>query len=412
MTPNRILRHLLALLLPLILAGGLLAQEAITVRGTGQDERDAIKHALTEAICRANGATLESQSTLRQEVRDVVTGVETEFTYQTEENVDIVTASQGHIRRYDLLSSKPTASGVEVEVRAVVLRFDPDNPRPGSKKTVVVERFTVAPGALQLDSPAEGTEALLSRLQDQLTTRVVRSRKFTVLTRKNLKSIDAELGFLKDREGAPGERVKLGQLLGADYVVSGRIDLLAVHTARETVKLTGYVVESKSAEVRVTMSVYNVGSGAIEWEENYTRNFSWSDEELKRDAAFRDDGAIAISMLELGAEDLARRLLTRTFPPKVMLVDTESEVPVFFLNAGDSLVAVGDVFELVRRGAPLVDPDTGDVLGYVDRKIGSLRVIGADLKMSRAQLIDPTAELLAEVSAPSFDTTRLVCLAR
>ena len=412
MTPNRILRHLLALLLPLILAGGLLAQEAITVRGTGQDERDAIKHALTEAICRANGATLESQSTLRQEVRDVVTGVETEFTYQTEENVDIVTASQGHIRRYDLLSSKPTASGVEVEVRAVVLRFDPDNPRPGSKKTVVVERFTVAPGALQLDSPAEGTEALLSRLQDQLTTRVVRSRKFTVLTRKNLKSIDAELGFLKDREVAPGERVKLGQLLGADYVVSGRIDLLAVHTARETVKLTGYVVESKSAEVRVTMSVYNVGSGAIEWEENYPRNFSWSDEELKRDAAFRDDGAIAISMLELGAEDLARRLLTRTFPPKVMLVDTESEVPVFFLNAGDSLVAVGDVFELVRRGAPLVDPDTGDVLGYVDRKIGSLRVIGADLKMSRAQLIDPTAELLAEVSAPSFDTTRLVCLAR
>lgn len=412
MTPNRILRHLLAILLPLFLAGGLLAQEAITVRGTGKDERDAIKHALSEAICRANGATLESRSTLRQEVRDVVTGIETEFTYQTEENVDIITASRGHIRRYDLLSSQPTASGVEVEVRAVVLRFDPENPRPGSKKTVVVERFAVAPGALLLDSPAEGTESLLSRLQDQLTTRVVRSRKFTVLTRKNLKSIDAELGFLKDREVAPGERVKLGQLLGADYVVSGRIDLLAVHTARETVKLTGYVLESKSAEVRVTMSVYNVGSGAIEWEENYTRNFSWSDDELKRDAAFRDDGAIAISMLELGAEDLARRLLTRTFPPKVMLVDTESEAPVFFLNAGDSLVAVGDVFELVRRGAPLVDPDTGDVLGYVDRKIGSLQVIGADLKMSRAQLIDPTPELLAEVAAPSFDTTELVCLAR
>jgi hypothetical protein len=406
MTANRLSRTLLLLLSPLFLIVGAFAQETITVRGTGENERDAIKHALSEAICRVNGATLETKSSMRQEVRDVVTGVETEFTYRSEEDLDVLTASKGHIRRYDLLSSTPTANGHEVELRAVVLRFDPENPRPGSKKTVVIESFSISPGALQLDAPAIGAESLLSQLQDQLTTRIVRSRKFTVLTRKNLKTVKSELGFLIGQDVEPSERVKLGHLLGADYVVAGRVDLLAVHTARKTVKLTGYTSETKSAAVRLTLSVYNVGSAAIEWEETFMKDFAWEDTELKRDGTYRDDGAIAQSMLELGAEDLARRLLIRTFPPKVMLVDTESQqTPIFYLNAGDSILAVGQELELVRRGAPLVDPDTGDTLGYVDRKVGVLRVVSVDPKLSRAVLVE-------EISGEGFDVTGLVCLVR
>ena len=69
MTPNRMLRCLLALLLPLCFAGAALAQEAITVRGTGRDERDAIKHALAEAICRANSSTWGMLSRLPRTAR-------------------------------------------------------------------------------------------------------------------------------------------------------------------------------------------------------------------------------------------------------------------------------------------------------------------------------------------------------
>lgn len=412
MTSTRLLRVLLVLLATLCFAGGLLAQETVTVRGTGKDERDAIKHAISEAICRVNGASVESKSALRQEVRDVVSAVEAEFDYQTDERLDVVSASKGHVRRYDLLSSQPTADGREVEVRAVVLRFDPENPRPGSRKTLVIERFELAPGALSLDSPAENADVLLSRLQDQMTTRVVGSRKFTVLTRKYLRWVDQELAFLKTRDVAPDERAKLGALLGADYVVAGRVDRLAVHTERQTVKLTGYVVESKITEVRLTMSVYNVGSGAIEWEGSYTRDFSWGDDELKRDGSLRNDGALAVSMLELGAEDLSRRLLMRTFPPKVMLIDRETATPTFYLNAGDTLLSIGDPLDLVRRGAPLVDPDTGEVLGHVERKVGTLRIVSAEEKLSRAQLVSPTPELLAEVMSAGFDPTELICLCR
>ena len=362
------LRKLLSFLGLVLLGSAASAQEVVVADGSGTNERDAIKHALAEAVCRVNGASLETKSTLRQEVRDVVDGVEVEFTYSSADELDVQTASRGHVRSYELLSSVPSGSGRDVTVRAVVLKFDPENPRPGQKKTLIVERFSIADGAVNLPGEPKGADALLGFLQDGLTTRLVRSRKFTVLTRKNLGTVLKEQGFLRDSGVAPGERVKLGQLLGADYIVSGRVDYLAVETQRKTVKLTGYRKEAKRAEVRMTLSVYNAGSGAIEWEESYTNDFEWDDALLKREPGLRDDGALARSMVELAGEELGVRFLRRTFVPRVMLVDTDRPLkPVFYLNAGDALVKPGEEFDLVRRGAPLVDPDTGDVLGTVER---------------------------------------------
>lgn len=407
------LRQLLSLLILALSSSLAMAQEVVVTNGSGTNERDAIKHALAEAVCRVNGASLETRSALRQEVRDVVNGVEVEFTYSSADELDVQTASRGHVRSYEVLSSMPTETGREVTVRAVVLKFDPENPRPGQKKTLIVERFEVADGAIQLAGEARGADALLGFLQDGLTTRLVRSRKFTVLTRKNLSSVLKEQGFLRDSGVAPGERVKLGQLLGADYIVSGRVDLLSVQTQRKTVKLTGYQKESKHAEVRMTLSVYNAGSGAIEWEESYTNDFEWDDATLKREPGLRDDGALARSMVELAGEELGGRFLRRTFTPRVMLVDTAKPLrPVFYLNAGDALVSVGEEFDLVRRGEPLVDPDTGDVLGKVERVLGRLVVTRVTPKLAHARLVDPDEGLLEALHGEDFDLADLACVRR
>ena len=406
---SRLLSLLLALLA--LTAAPALAQQVVTVDGRGATEREAIKHALAEAICRVNGASLETRTNLRQEVRDVIDGVEVEFSYQNDSDVDVRTASSGHIRSYELISSQPTSTGVEVTLQAVVLRFDPDNPRPGKKKTLVVEEFTLAPGALNLSGETKGEAALLSFLQDELTSRMVRSRKFTVLARKSLDIVLREQGFLKGQGVAAEERAKLGNLLGADYIVAGRVDYLAVRTHTKRVKLTGYTSESRSAELQATLTVYNVGSGAIEWEDSYANEFTWDAEELKRTPGFKDDGAVARSMIELATETLGRRLLRNTFPPRVMLVDSTRPLrPLLYLNAGDALLEVGDELDLVLPGAPLVDPDTGDVLGRSERRLGRILVTEVTAKLSHARLVDPTEAVLEELSSDAFDPTTLVCL--
>jgi len=386
------------------------AADVVTVSAEGKDRREAIQHALAEAICRVNGATVETSSTLRQEVRDQIRGVEVEFAHETQDELSIRTASKGHVRNYDVLSAVATEAGFEVRLNACVLRFDPDNPRPGSKKTLIVDRFSVAPGALHFDTESTGAEALLSQLQDELTTRMVRSRKFSVLTRKNLGIVQKELKFISGDGIAAGERIKLDNLLGADYIVSGRIDLLAVTTKRKTIKLTGHEVVAKSADVQLTLSVYNVGTGQIEWEESFGQDYTWDGRALDQEPLLQDDGVIARTMVERCVEELASRLLKRTFQPKVVFLNTKRPLhPIFTLSVGESLVTVGEEFDLVVRGEAISDPDTGDLLGYDETFYGRLRVTSVEQKLSRAMLIDPEEDVLEWLSTDGFDPSILVC---
>jgi hypothetical protein len=401
------------LLIAFFLALPALAIESVKVEATARSEHEAIQYALAEAVRRVNGASVETGGVLRPEVQEAVRRIEIDFDPKLTDVFHIRSLSNGYVRSYAVLSSKRGQAGVTVELEAQVLSFDPDNPRPGARKTIVVDPFSLAPGALVLDQPATGSEALLAGLRDDLTSSLVQSRKFSVLTRKNLAGVLAEQTFIAGGRVGTSEKAKLQNLLGADYLVSGSIDRIYVHTSSSTVKLTGYTTYSKVADCALTLTVYNVGSGQIEWTESYARSYSWDDDALKADPEFKNDGTVARTMILEGAAQLTRLMIRRSFPPKVVDVDIDAPgFPVFFLNAGSALYAVGDELDLIAQGKALTDPDTGEVLGHRERIVGILRITRQDDKLSQAVLVDATADQLAWVKSEAFDPTQLLCRLR
>lgn len=405
---RRTLSLLVALLLSLpVFAGG------VTVEATAPSEHEAIQYALAEAVRRVNGAAVETGGTLRPEVAEAVRRIEIDFDPQRDDFYHIRTLSGGYVRSYEVLSSKRTQAGVTVEIEAQVLTYDPDNPRPGARKTIVVNAFELAPGALDLDQPTKGAGQLLEQLRAEMTRSLVESRKFSVLTRKNLGGVVSEQNFIAGGRVGVTEKAKLHNLLGADLLVAGSVDRVSVHTSSETVKLTGYTTYSKRADCALTLTVYDVGTGEIEWSGEYSRGYSWDDAALKADPQFRDDALVARTMILEAATELTRTMVTRSFPPKVLDVDVGAPgFPIFFLNAGSALYAVGDEFDLVTQGKQLVDPDTGEVLGHRERVVGHLRITSLDEKMSKAVLVNATEDQLAQVKAPGFDASKLLCRPR
>jgi len=399
---NRLLGPVLRFLLAgLLLATSAAARDVVVVTGRGASEADAIKEALAEAVRQVNGTTVETDTRLSRVVQDSIDGIRAHFTAKTEDFQHIRTVSGGFVRSYEVLESDAPARPTTVRVRATVLRFDPKNPRPGSAKTLVVSEFTLAPGALAFDREVVGAEELLGSLRDELETDLVNSRKFLVLTRSDMGRILEELRFIEGQWVGAQEKVKLRNLYGADYLVTGRIDALVVHTETKVVKLTGYRSESKTARIGMTLSVYNVGSGRIEWTERYDRDHVWPDAELKASPELRDDADVAQSMVRGAATFLTHRLILRTFRPEVVKV--KSDVPggpILVLNAGSALCAVDDVFELVLLGEPLIDPATGLSLGPDETFIGLVRITRQDDRKSEAVFVEPTEELrrwIAEV---------------
>lgn len=387
------------------------ARELVTVTMTAPSEPEAIRYALSEALGRAGGGHAGSESgSLHPELAEAKRRIESEFDPSSSDPHAIRASSAGYIRGYTLAKSTPTEAGVTVEIEANVLTFDPNNPRPGARQTVVVESFSMAPGALQLDQPAVGAEVFLAGLRDDLETTLVRSQKFSVLTRKNLAGVLKEQAFIAGDTVHHAEAIKLHQMLGGDYVVSGRINRLYVHTRSSVVKLTGHVNRSKAADVAMTITLYNVATGAVEWTAPYSQEYTWSGADLAADPSFDDDGLVARTMVLEAADALAKQLIRRVFPLRVIEADMQARGgAVFYLNAGSGVIAIGDRFELIQLGKELRDPDSGELLGHRERLVGLVHIVRQDEKLSQAEWIDPESVDKAFFADGSFDPAQLAC---
>lgn len=395
----------------LLLAAPAAALDEVRVTMTAETELEAIRYALAEAVARTRGAEVSSGGTLRPELASAVRGLQEAAGVADMAYVRQV--SQGYVRRYDVLETTRSEEGWTVVVEADVLGFDPENPVPGARRTVVVEGFAVAPGAIDLGGEVTGVETLRADLRRELARSLVAARKYSVLTAANLDEATASALARRDPAmptAAEPWRDRLHRRLGADVLIQGTVEKLYVRTETSTVRLTGHQTRSRTAEVQVELRAIDLATGAVERALTHARSYAWSDEELSRDAALADPALLARGLVEEAARDLALRLAREAFPLLVIGVDSGADgEPLLYLNAGSALYSIGDTFEVIEEGAPLVDPDTGEVLGHRERVVALVRIVGQDEKLSRARLLDATPETRQWATVAEQRVGRLRC---
>ena len=85
------------------------------------------------------------------------------------------------------------------------------------------------------------------------------------------------------------------------------------------------------------------------------------------------------------ANRIAEAIVTSKFPVKVIAVQGDG---LLVLNYGDVFFGVGDVLAAYSVGEAFVDPDTGDVLGSEEQRIGQVEIVSTTAKMARARPLD------------------------
>jgi len=415
---STLLRRAAALLLPgaaaLVFLGAAAPASSrgeITVSMTAETELEAIRYALAEAVSRTQGAEVSVGGQLHPELSEVVRRLELKFDPKGGEEFHVRNVSHGYVRSYEVLETTRGEEGVTVSVRANVLGYDPNNPRPGARTSVLVQGFRLAAGAVQLDRPATGQVQLQEDLRRDLTRRLVTSNKFSVLTDANVgQEVTSAIGKASPTPASVREELRVQ--LGADYVVRGVIDRVYIHSETSTVKLTGHTNVTKVAEVSASLELMRVATGAIERTIPYAEAYRWDGAELAREPAFQDDAVVARMMVEEAAAQLAKQLVRQTFPLRVIEIEPKGpEGPVFFLNAGSAVYAIGDTFELVQRGRELRDPENGEVLGHRETVVALLRIARQDEKLSQAVLLEPTPQQAQWARGAGDDLSGLHCRA-
>ncbi len=225
--------------------------------------------------------------------------------------------------------------------------------------------------------------------QDMLVTELAKSGKYRVIEREQLAAIMQEKNLSLSGDIDPKTAVKAGKLLGVEYIITGALTELGV--ANRGVRVPSLFgnpsvnVGSQKMDASIDARMINTTTGEIVWADTAKETTS--------------DASVYVAGAGGGVDD--KRKLDRVLRPVVVkLVDSMGKASIatsglggasdasgvagkvakveggsVYLNVGaEAGVKEGDTFDVYRVGNVIKDPDTGEVLGSDETKVGRVKI--------------------------------------
>lgn len=334
--------------------GGTVEVEA---SGSGLSREQAIENALTEAIRQVRGVNIDQQM-VRQAMK---VKVNDEAVLSSEITNKTASRTQGYVERYQILDEDCTEQYCNVVISASIPVYKSPGIAPDNRRKLVVSKFSGSSGA---------------EFSQYLQTHLVQSRRFAVLDREHNVAFSNERNLLLSADTPQAEKIRLGQVLGMDYLIVGSV---AVESGQSTnnISLTGELQSLEYGQARVSYQVINIA----------TRQIKWQDDALI-DLEMANPEQIAAE----AAEEVARTIIDAIYPIKVLSQSGNQLV----LNQGGKNVVEGYLYDVYGLGKKLVDPYTKESLGREEILLGQVRIDRVSTKLSYASVTSGDIRAMAK----------------
>ncbi len=263
-----------------------------TATGVAKEYEQALSSALYNAVQQANGAKLSKVDLLKTELEQVVTetssGIGTETKKSTKLDLGVqarvVTSGTKYLESYQVSSAKPPADGDgnwEITVKAIIPQYESlidDAGRPSI--AVMPFRFAHPTFAIHDGQATSSSFQLSNRIKDKLVSSLMQTQYFVVVNRADTSSLSEEFlteaSLLNSDAVSVKEASRFGRVVGADYMMTGRI-----HDLRsETEVKTFYGMEKKHTEDQVDISfqIVEVATQKVLWADTISTEFDRPEE--------------------------------------------------------------------------------------------------------------------------------------
>lgn len=217
-----------------------------------------------------------------------------------------------------------------------------------------------------------------TNLESNIFSELVRNKNYQVVERAQLHQILRELGLQNSGVVDSSSAIEIGKLCGADYTLMGSViaaeiipfDNIAYQGYKGKVSFEMHLVDNKTGLVLYSDTISDTDS------QMYTPGISASNigRNLISGACRKAAEKIIDKMNELSP-------LTGT----VLSIDKNEDVVYFDLGYDDG-VQKDDIYTIYKEGAPLVHPDTGEILGIKETVLGTVKVTNVYSKYSIAEI--------------------------
>lgn len=239
---------------------------------------------------------------------------------------------------------------------------------------------TFAPGFVVVQT-VESTTKLLS---SDLITYLVKTNKFDVVERSRMKDILTEQEFSESGYISEETAVKLGNLIGADYFVMGKIEQIKASVESEKIPYTDTVRNQYKGKMVVNVRIVDSRGGKVVTANKFAVEY---EDPNRKDEVTPDDFLEALK--EKTVKELVNGIIAGVFPIKVIKLTGDT----VYLNRGSGAnFEVGTVMAVIKQGEKLID-DNGESLGSTEEDVGSIEVTEIQQKFSKAKILSGAGKI-------------------
>ena len=399
---QRRLTHLLFLGLILGLSvpslGAGIEYVSVEVEGRGESLKTAIDDALTQAIGRVNGISIESSSLLKTSEKYEEKNEDSDYYVSQEYQDSISSKTKGQIKEYSVLSKNKENEGKTwvVKVKASIAKYKVS--KSAQRKRIAVMPLQARGDCCNMMGLKTNPIFAAEELSRGLSNALVQSRKFTVLDRDYIAERSSEKNILNSGEVPPEELAKLGQELFSDYIMVGTISTATVRETTRKMRTNDLTFKELSGITQFSYRIIDVPTSQIKFSSN--ASIKISNNEFKNIGI--DEGnepsEVIYGLLNIASGKIGQKILDAIFP--ILVESVQGKVLV--LGQGGESVKRGQRMELILRGEVVKDSYTKESLGRTEEVIGEIEITSVTPKQSYAKIITSSKDDIAALFKPKL----------
>lgn len=309
-----------------------------------------------------------------------------EITDETGIVIGRVTSPTGTIK---LTSLQDTLSVVEIidgdvqqgdllEITEVIGDTKPSTPRTLHENGKQNGKITLAIGKIRLNT--KGNNSLFAiqyqtRLTNDLLVKLTNSNRFDVLERQEIDQVFDEKSFNALVNGQEIDS-KLTELIEADYLIFTSVNTFDIKTEHKEVAYVDQIQSHHFGIIDATLRIIDSHTGKLLAADKIRIN-----KKINSDSRAINE-TIYADLVDDFSTALVSRIMLRLYPIKIIGAISDSD---FYINRGeDGGLSKGEIFDIMREGQEMIDPDTGISFGKVEQKVAQVSV--TDIETSRAKV--------------------------
>ena len=337
-------------------------------QGSGINRNDAISDALQNAVSKVNGAEIAAE--MSSSVKEDFSEKDGKEEYSSEESFqeNVKKKTKGVIRSWKLLSEeKEGGEGGLWVVRLSVSVAQYELSKQLKRLRLAIAPFQVGPSVSDSQVAARFMESFPNGLIDYLT----QARRFALLDRDFLESQSRELEFIKRGDVRSEELAKLGNKVGADFIVVGLVEDVFNRENMVTMRSTGQQIMNVETGARISYRIIDVVTTQIKFSDTVTYDPSM--------------GKITVRELADYISDTVGQTIINAIYPVAVVANSGNQVT---LGQGGKTIRMGEQFQLVRHGKDIFDPHTKESLGKEEIVVGLIKITNVQAKTSTAEIVE------------------------